>query len=53
MWYDNGCLAGLKTEYDGQGGYRGSMFGEAKGQATSFGLGWKEYIKDVDVKGTK
>jgi hypothetical protein len=53
MWYNDGCLAGLKTEYDGKGGYRSTMFGEAKGEQKSFGLGWKEYIKDVDVKGTK
>jgi hypothetical protein len=27
------------------------MFGTAKGEQKSFGLGWEEYIKDVDVKG--
>lgn len=53
MWYADDCLMGLKTEFDGKGGYKSEMYGKASGDEKSLGLDWSEFITGVDIKGGK
>jgi len=50
-YYSDGCLMGLKTDFAGKGGDKSTLYGSAKGESKSFGLGWTEYITGVDIKG--
>jgi hypothetical protein len=53
VWYQEGCVAGLKTEYAGKGGDKTNMFGKANGEQKSLGLEWSEFVKDMDIKSGK
>ena len=54
VWYDSGCVMGLRTVLSGgaagAGVARENVYGEQKGEAQTLKLEGDEFITDVDIK---